>query len=261
MTFNKKKPLRLITIPVSHYCEKARWALTRLQISYTEEGHMPPFHLLATSRVGGKLTPVLITESGAFTDSTNILQYLDEVAPNNAKLYPTDPDLRSQVEKLEDLFDEQLGPAIRRWGYFCVMDDDKLMQRNWCHGVPFVERALFPVVFPFMRKVVRQRLNITPESAARAYEQISIIFEKVGDLLADGRIYLVGDSFSAADITFAALAAPALAPPEHPIKGGVGLQELPPKAVSEINAFRETPAGVFGLRLYSNQRWQGCHAQ
>ena len=28
---------RLITIPISHYCEKARWALERAEIPYREE--------------------------------------------------------------------------------------------------------------------------------------------------------------------------------------------------------------------------------
>jgi len=37
-----------------------------------EERHMPPFHRFATGRVGGKSTPVLVTEV-TFTDSTDIL--------------------------------------------------------------------------------------------------------------------------------------------------------------------------------------------
>lgn len=249
---SQEKPLRLITIPISHYCEKARWALTKLKLPYVEEPHMPPFHRLATGRVGGKLTPVLISETGAFTDSTNILQYLNEIAPDNAKLYPTNPDLRRQVEELEDLFDQQLGPATRRWGYFYVIDDYKFMQRRWCQGVPFIEGALFPVVFPAMRSVVRRGFNITAESAAQAYEQIKSIFEQVSELLSNGRTHLIGDSFSAADITFAALAAPVVLPPEHPISGG-NLQELPSKMASEISAFRETPAGAYVLRLYRHR--------
>lgn len=246
------KHLRLITIPVSHYCEKARWALTKLKLPYVEERHMPPFHRFATGRAGGKLTPVLITEANAFTDSTDILRYLDSIAPANAKLYPTDPELRQQVEELEDLFNKKLGPATRCWGYFHAMDDPNLMQRAWCNGVPLVERVLFPVVFPVVRPIAQRSLNITPESAAQAYEQIKSIFAQVSELLADGRTYLVGDSFSAADITFAALAAPAIAPPEHPVKRA-SLQELPPKMVSEISAFRETPAGAYVLRLYRNR--------
>lgn len=249
----QEKPLRLITIPISHYCEKARWALTKLKLPYVEEAHMPPFHRFATSRVGGKLTPVLVTKDGVFTDSTDILQYLDKIAPDNAKIYPTNPQMRRQVEELEDLFDEQLGPATRRWGYFHVMNDSKFMQSRWTQGVPFFEQVFFPVVFPFMRSVVRQTFNITPETAAQAYEQIKSIFEKVNVLLADGRTYLVGDSFSAADITFAALAAPTISPPEHPMKS-VPLQELPPKMASEIREFQETPAGAYVLRLYRNRR-------
>ena len=132
------------------------------------------------------------------------------------------------------------------------MNDYHFMKSRWGQGVPSVERALFPIVFPLMRNVVRQSYNITPESAAKAYEQIKSIFEKVSELLADGRTYLVGDKFSAADLTFAALAAPAVQPPEHPIKGS-SLQKLPPKLVSEISAFRKTPAGAFVLRLYRDR--------
>ncbi len=246
---HQEKTNRLITISVSHYCEKARWALTKLQIPFVEEAHMPPFHQFATGRVGGKSTPVLVTDAGAFTDSTDILKYLDSIAPANAKLYPTDPEQRRQVEELQDLFDSQLGPAIRCWGYFLSMNDYHFMQSGWCQGVPSVERVLFPVVFPLMRNIVRQSYNITPESAANAYEQIKSIFEQVSELLADGRTYLVGDKFSAADLTFAALAAPAVRPPEHPIKRSP-LQKLPPQLASEMSALRETPAGAFVLRLY-----------
>jgi glutathione S-transferase len=249
---NQEKTYRLITISVSHYCEKARWALTKLQIPFVEEAHMPPFHRLATGRVGGKSTPVLVTDAGAFTDSTDILKYIDSIAPAKAKLYPTDPEQRRQVEELEDLFDSQLGPATRCWGYFYVVNDYNFMKSRWCQGVPSVERVLFPVVFPLMRKVVRQSYNITPESVAKAYEQIKSIFEKVSELLADGRTYLVGDNFSAADLTFAALAAPVVQPQEHVIKRS-RLQEFPPKMASEIRAFRETPAGAFVLRLYGNR--------
>jgi glutathione S-transferase len=132
----QKKPFRLITIPVSHYCEKVRWALTRLKINFVEESHTPPLHKFFTSRVGGKSVPVLVTENATFTDSTDILQYLDSIVPENIKLYPTNPGLRKQVEELEELFDLQLGPATRRWGYSHIANDYKAMQRNWTKGIP-----------------------------------------------------------------------------------------------------------------------------
>ncbi|MCP6761436.1 MAG: glutathione S-transferase [Fischerella sp. CENA71] len=246
------KPFYLITIPISHYCEKARWALDKLKITYVEKRHTPPFHLLATNRVGGKTTPVLVTESGIFIDSSDILKYLDSIVSSDAKLYPTNQNQRQEIEKLEDLFNSQLGPATRRWGYFHIMNDYKIMQSRWCHGVPFFEQAFFPILFPITRSLAQRKLNINPESAAQAYDTIQSIFEQVNKLLSDGRTYLVGDKFSAADLTFATLAAPAVLPPEHPMQG-VSYKELPPKLISKIKEFRKTPAGKFVLRLYRDR--------
>ncbi|WP_016866495.1 MULTISPECIES: hypothetical protein [Fischerella] len=41
-------------------------------------------------------------------------------------------------------------------------------------------------------------------------------------------------------------------PSEHPIQSVI-YKDLPPKFVSEINAFRKTPAGDFVLRLYRDR--------
>src|ERR1700728_3679182 len=57
--------LRLITIPISHYCEKARWALDRVGLPYREERHVQGIHQLAARRAGGGVTvPVLVTPDG-----------------------------------------------------------------------------------------------------------------------------------------------------------------------------------------------------
>jgi glutathione S-transferase len=249
---NQNKPFRLITIPVSHYCEKVRWALTRMKFNFVEKAHTPPFHLLATVSIGGKTTPILVSEEGIFKDSTDILKYLDSIAPASAKLYPVEPELRQQVEELSNLFDTHLGVAIRRWGYSYVKDDYQSLKRAWCQNVPLIERSLFPLTFPIMQKILSRKFDLTPESSVEAYEQIKIIFNKVSELLADGRTYLVGDKFSAADLTFAALAAPAIYPLEHPITRRP-LQELPAKMADEITSLRKTPAGAYGLRMYRDR--------
>lgn len=250
---NQQKPFRLITIPVSHYCEKVRWALDILKLPYIEEAHMPPFHRFATKKVGGKSVPVLVTEDEVFTDSTDILKYLDSIAPNEAKLYPLNAEQYQEVEELEELFDETLAPAIRQWGYFHVMNNSKLMQEKWCQNVPIVENLLFPLLFPPMRSISKKKYNINAESAEQAYKEIKSIFEKVSRLLAGDRKYLVGDKISVADIAFASLGAPILSPEQHPTKSS-NSQELPSKMLFVIKEFRKTPAGTFALNLYANQR-------
>lgn len=250
---SNNKPFRLITIPVSHYCEKVRWALDYLKLPYVEEPHMPPFHRFATTKVGGKSVPVLVSEDGNFTDSTDILKYLDSIVSDDTKLYPKNSQQRQQVEDLEELFDKQLGTATRNWAYFYVVDNSTIIQPKWTQGVPFVEKILFPAIYSPMRSIVKKEYHVNAESAAKAYEQIKSVFQKVDDLLADGRNYLVGDKISAADIAFASLAAPILQPKQHPIKSSDS-QELPAEMLSEIKKFRKTAAGKFALNLYAAQR-------
>jgi hypothetical protein len=70
----------LITIPLSHYCEKARWALDRVALPYREEPHAPLLHRLATQRNDGGTVPVLVHGSSRFSDSTDILVRMPSAA-------------------------------------------------------------------------------------------------------------------------------------------------------------------------------------
>jgi glutathione S-transferase len=251
---SKEKSTRLITFAVSHYCEKARWALERLSIPFIEEPHVPGFHWLFTLPTGGKSVPVLLTEASTITDSKDILLYLDALAPTTHKLYPADTKLRREVENLENLFDTVLGVSVRRWCYFYLLNNHKLMRSLWCEGVPPVENILFPIVFPQMRSLVRKSYNITADSATSSLNQIRRLFEKVNKLLElDGRSYLVGNCFSAADLTFACLVAPILLPPEYGGKS-LSLHEFPDEIAVVHQELCETLAGAFVLRLFREER-------
>jgi len=248
------QPNRLITIAISHYCEKARWALERLGVPFVEEAHAPLFHRLATRRRGGGQTvPVLVTPQGSFTDSTAILHYLDQTALADCKLYPAEESLRQQVEDLETLFDEQLGSAARQWVYSYLMENPSLIRQLWQINSPSLERRLLPALFPVIWPIARRRLEINPVTAASSLETIQQVFKTVGDLLQDGRSYLVGDRFTAADLTFAALATPVLFPANRRVKS-LELGDVPTAMATQIKAFRESPAGAYALRLYRKER-------
>jgi glutathione S-transferase len=241
---------RLITIPISHYSEKARWALEYLEIPFKELAHMPPFHRQATKKYDGTSVPVLVTSTGVATDSTDILRYLDRLYPE--RLYPSDLKLQIFCTELEVLFNKTLGVHTRRWGYSYALEP-KLLYPRWTFGVPVWEKLLFPVIFPKVATLVKEKYDITETSATESYREIKSVFDRVNKLLADGRKYLVGDRFSALDITFAALAAPILQPPEHHIKPAA-LELLPTQMQTDIRNCQATPAGEFGLRLYRDYR-------
>ena len=103
--------LRLVTIPISHYCEKARWALERAGIPYREERHVQGIHRVAARRAGGGATvPVLVTPDGVLGESEAILAWVDERTPPEHRLFPAEP-----VERLRSRgsagVDEGLGPT------------------------------------------------------------------------------------------------------------------------------------------------------
>jgi glutathione S-transferase len=248
-----KRPTRLITIPGSHYCEKARWALSRLPNSWVEEPHMPPFYQFAIQRLGGQSVPVLVAGTDTLTNSEEILRWTDKNVSEQSKLYPANPNDRQQIEALVASFDSVLGPAVRQWCYFYILDRPRLVQPPWCQGVPWFERLLFPVLYRPIRSRIVQGYTINPEAAEAAYDRICKTFEAVEALLSDGQTYLVGEHFSAADLTFAALASPVIMPEGY----GMALpdfNQLPSQMTAKIQAFRETPAGKFVLRLYERHR-------
>ena len=108
--------MRLITIPMSHYCEKARWGLSHAGVSFVEDAHLQVFHYAAVRRYDSRgMVPVLVTGREAVCDSTEILQFLDRDLPEACKLYPANR--RQEIEALEEHFDEHL--ASRR-GAGCI---------------------------------------------------------------------------------------------------------------------------------------------
>jgi glutathione S-transferase len=132
----------LLTITLSHYCEKARWGLARAGIAYREERHAPGFHALAVRRAGGaRSTPALVTSDGVIGDSTDILLWANERAATGRELYPGDPEARAEVLALEDRFDEELGPHARRAIYFHMLPSRRLTLPLMTYGVPSHERA------------------------------------------------------------------------------------------------------------------------
>ena len=112
---------RLVTIPFSHNCEKARWALDRARVPYVEEPHVPMFAWGPALRAGRRRTvPVLVADDEVLTESHDILAWVHRRAPD-AALYPDD--IASEVEELEAMFDEKVGPAARRLAYHALMKD------------------------------------------------------------------------------------------------------------------------------------------
>jgi glutathione S-transferase len=247
-------PYRLITIPPSHFCEKARWALDRIGAPYTEERYPPVLHVRACRRAGGgRTTPILVTDVGVYADSTDILGFLDMRHADGWRPYPTDEAERAEVLELEELFDTRLGPHSRRLAYFYLMPHREMFCATAVAGVRRRDERIFRALLPLVRVLMRRGMRIDAPSAKRSLDRVREVFQTVGERIGDGREYLVGDRFTAADLTFAALAAPLLLPREYgsPLPS---LADLPAELLPLIDELRSSPAGNLALRLYRDHR-------
>ena len=248
--------LRLVTIPISHYCEKARWALERAGIAYREERHVQGVHRIAARRAGGGSTvPVLVTPDGVLAESEEILEWVDERIPPEHRLFPSSPDERARVVTLSRRLDERLGPSGRRLMYASMLPQREVMLRFNNYGVPAWEDRALRLGWPLVVRWARRELGIRPGVEVEDEAEVWHEFDFVAELLSDGREHLCGSRFTAADLTFAALSAAVVVPPVY----GVPLPQpdsLPGDVARLVQRARDHPAGRYALALFERYRRQ-----
>jgi glutathione S-transferase len=204
-------------IEISHYNEKARWALDYKQIPYGLRTPIPGLHGVRAAmltRGRQRRLPVLKLDGRTIGDSTAIIAALERYQPQ-PPIYPDDPTDRAQALMLEDYFDEQLAPALRRlvW-YHTLGDTEAVVQATMPNDAAWRQR-LMRTLLPVARPIVRADYNVNSPGAIAATHTIRAAMDRIeSELQPSG--YLVGDRFGVADLTAAALFTPLLDPPGRP---------------------------------------------
>jgi glutathione S-transferase len=207
----------LYHIEISHYNEKARWALDYKQVPHERRAPPPMLHTFWALALTRKPTfPVLKLNGKAIGDSTRIIEELERQYPE-PPLYPEDPAERRRALELEDFFDEELGPYIRRWIFHEGLQH--LTVREFADGAlgnsPAAVRTMMTASGPLVRRGLRLRYGINARDASIAREKTVAAFTRIEEEVQPSG-YLVGDRFSVADLTAAALTFPLVRPPEAP---------------------------------------------
>ncbi|HEY6729438.1 MAG TPA: glutathione S-transferase family protein [Solirubrobacterales bacterium] len=208
-------------IDISHFSEKIRWALEYKEVDHRRRSPLPGTHIpiaFGLTRGGQVTLPVLTIGSEAIGDSTAIIAALEERYPE-PPLYPEDPEDRARALAIEDWFDEELGPHARLLPFYELTQEPDLFAEVAAAAVPGPLGKAKPLVGAYARTYTRLRWNANSDvDAERARSAIVAAFDKLETELDQGNgEFLVGDSFSVADLTAASLFYPVVVPPEGPL--------------------------------------------
>jgi glutathione S-transferase len=244
----------LYHLEVSHYNEKARWALDYKRIPHVRKAPPAMMHTIwAYAMTRGATFPVLKLNGNSIGDSTRIIEALERSHPDPA-LYPSGHAERARALELEEFFDEELAPHLRRALFAEVTRDREAFA--WA-AAPTAGRAVhagFKGMAPMAGPLLRLRFGINRESAARGWEKTSAAMDRLESEL-DGREYLVGDAFTVADLTAAALFFPLVRPDEAEYQVP---EPLPEAVVERREAFVSRPGFKWVQDMYRRHRGESA---
>jgi glutathione S-transferase len=237
-------------IPLSHFSEKVRWALDWKGLAHRRRVLGPDYLIRAWRATGRRTLPILFLDGRAIGDSTDILAALEERHPQPA-LYPADTAARQRALALEDDLDETLGPALRASLVTPLFrHDPDVALRMLTTGMPDAAYRrlsglvrIFPAFYRFRHRIRDARLEADRATVKASLDRIES--ERCG------RAYLVGDAFTVADLTAAALLSPLLQPPEiqYPLR-----VELPAYLKDYRASVLEHPAAKWAVEIYRLHR-------
>ena len=244
----------LFQFTYSHFNEKARWALDLKRVPHVRHSLLPGEHIRKILAMTGQTSvPVLMIDGKPVHDSTRIIETLEHLHPQPG-LYPADPELRRRALELEDFFDEQLGPYDRLWLFHLALPFPDYLSSAWACRADSGARERFRAGFPVLSGAMISRMNINAETAEFARGKTLAAMDRLEEELQPSG-YLVGESFSVADLTAAALLSPLFNPPEFPYKSS---EPVPAPVADVLEPLKARRTYGWVMDMYRRHRGQSA---
>lgn len=240
--------LRLYTFTISHFSEKARWAMEHAKIDFEEKRLLPGPHLFTIKRLAKKSSvPVLVHDAAVIQGSSAVLDYVQHTL---GALQLAPPKGREEdASALEARTDRAFGAGIQTILYDVLLHDPSKVVDLWTQGGPFWGRAFYAVAFGAITKNLVRMYKIRPPHVDQAKDLFRKTMDET-DRLIENRPYFFGDTPCRVDFGIAALLAPICRPPEHLLQW----PELSEEAANVCNEFAGRPTWDFTLRMYREHR-------
>jgi glutathione S-transferase len=231
----------------SHFCEKARWALDYKGQPYTVKNLLAGPHMSITKKLAPKTcVPILVDDKTIIQESNAIIDHLDKHYPSNP-LTPSDPNLAKESREWEKYLDEEVGVTVRAWFYYYTLPVKSSALTFLLHESPWFGSPLYALIFPKVRDAMMEMMNINADNAKRCEERLTNALTRINDTVKNQK-YLVGDSFTRADLTACSLLSHFCRPIEK-------FKTAFPTPVHELsNKYSEEPVCKWVNDIYQNHR-------
>ena len=233
---------QLYIFPISHYCEKARWALDYLNVDYDLRYVAPGVHanLAAKLGTGGTSLPILVSDEEAIQGSHEIIEWAESHSCCDRSLNPVDLSTALDIERR---LNEVLGVHVRRMYYSeALVEYPQTVLPMFADYLADEDAQFVRDAWEFIVAAMVEKMDLGADQRLESRQIVLEHLDWLDALLDDGRSYLVGERFSWVDLGAAALLAPLAIAREHPTYGGL---QLPPGLAQDIADWQQRPVSQY----------------
>ena len=245
----------LYVFAISHYCERARWALDYLNIEYRLQ-HLSPItyaRFVRSLGVSDTTLPVLTAGSLTLQGSSRIIDWAE--AQNRSGKRSLEVDVNADVSsgrEIEQRLNNVAGVHVRRFYYAdALLDQPQQLRPVFSRDLVWHEQIMLRLAWGKICKYMIRDLALGVVQGRDSRQIIETELDWLDGLLTDERPFLLGDHFSRTDIAAASLLSPLVLPAEHPTYRNM---RLPPGLVADMVDWQERPSIKWISNIYRNFR-------
>lgn len=247
-----KRPT-LYIFAISHYCEKARWALEYLGIEHDIVFLAPGKHrLLAKKLAAAKSSlPIMVVDDLLVQGSSEIINWAEENKTTEGKTLAPEGDATVAME-IEKRLDDLMGVHVRRYFYSeALVEYPRSVRSIFTQDLKGLNKLVTSLSWSVVRKIMIKGMDLGYEQHFDSRKIVSQELDWIDGLLADGKSFIVGDKFSRVDITAASLLSPLAQPAQHPTYTNI---EMPPRVSADCQSWEDRSCLRWTDKIYGEYR-------
>jgi glutathione S-transferase len=247
-------PPELHLFAISHYCEKARWALDHFEIDHTLRHLAPGAHREIATGLGARTSslPILVVGQDVIQGSAEILQWAESASEHPGRSLRPAPALDQECLAIERRLDDVAGVHARRFYYSeALVEYPESVKPIFRDDLPSDEQAQLDEHWPLISQVMASAMDLGADQGEESRRILEHELDWLDERLAGGRRYLVGDRLSRADLTAASLLAPLALPEEHPTYSRLS---IPPRVADQLADWAGRPTLDWVRQVYRDHR-------